>query len=291
MLYKNPVPRVVAINDLSGLGRVALMVAIPILSTMGIQVNPLPSALLSASTNFKRFKMLDLTDQMVAFIQHWKQENLVFDSIYTGFLGNERQIEIVIDFINHYRSDDQLVVIDPVLGDGGKAYSTMTKGMIEGMKELISHADLITPNVTETCLLLDEEYKTNFTLEIIKDFAFRLSEKGPDTVIITGINNIDRSDTTSVIAYTKKDKHFWKVSCAYIPEEYPGTGDIFTSVITGSLLQGDTLPIALDRAVNFTSMAVRTTYGRDYDVNEGVMLEKVLDTLKAPVTVSAYEII
>jgi pyridoxine kinase len=277
-MTKNLIPRIVVVHDLSGLGKVALMVVIPILSSMGMQVNPLPTALLSASTNYPNFKMLDLTEQMRQFIEHWRQENIVFDAIYTGFLGSPAQIEIVKDLIKYFRKDEQLIVVDPVLGDDGKAYSTMDKQMIEGMKDLITHANLITPNITEACLLLDKEYRESFDIKTIEDFAIELTAKGPHTVIITGVNDLERKDTTSVIAYSKLSKQFHKVSCAYVPADFPGTGDIFASVITGSLLQGDSLPTAVDRAVNFTSKTINTTYEKDYNINEGVLFEKVLAT-------------
>lgn len=291
MLFRNPVPRLAAVHDLSGLGRVALMVVIPILSSMGIQVTPLPTAVLSANTDFKNFRMLDLSEQMKQFIQHWKEEEVSFDAIYTGFLGSAEQVDIVKDLINSFKKENQIIVIDPVLGDDGKAYTTMDCEMICKMRGLIAFADVITPNLTEACLLLDKNFKNKYELEEIKEYAFKLSGKGPEIVIITSVDDPAGKDITSVVAYNKKNNKFWKVSCSYIPASYPGTGDIFTSVLTGCLLQGDTLPIALDRAVNFTSIAVRTTYGRDYKNNEGVIIEKVLDTLKAPVTVSSYEII
>lgn len=288
---KNPIPRVAAIHDLSGLGRVSLMVVIPILSTMGIQVTPLPTAVLSAHTGYKDFQMLDLTNQMDQFIEHWKKENLRFDAIYSGFLGSHRQIKIVKDLINHYKNEDLLVIVDPVLGDDGKAYSPMTSELVDQMKDLITVADMITPNLTEVCMLLDEEYNEFPTLSEIKDWALRLSDKGPSKIVITSVRDQANPNLTSVIAYTKKNNSFWKVSCSYLPTSYPGTGDIFTSVLSGALLQGDSFPIAIDRAVQFTSQAVRTTYGRDYNINEGVLIERILDSLKAPLMASHYELI
>lgn len=287
----NPIPRVAAIHDLSGLGRVALMVVIPVLSSMGIQVTPLPTAVLSSNTAFNDFKMLDLTQQMNEFIAHWKKEQVSFDCIYSGFLGSDRQIDIVIDFIDHFRKEKQLVVIDPVLGDNGEAYTPMSESLIWKMKELISYADIITPNLTEVCLLLDEDYQEKPDLNTLKRWARQLSDKGPGKVIMTSVREEGINELTSVVAYSKKNDKFWKVSCSYIPTEYPGTGDIFTSVLTGSILQGDSLPIALDRAVQFTSLAVRTTYGYDYNPNEGVMIERILDSLKAPVLMSTYQLI
>ncbi len=291
MKLNNPVPRVAAVHDLSGLGRVALMVVIPILSSMGIQVTPLPTAILSANTDYSDFRMLDLSSQMKEFLNHWKKEKVSFDAIYTGFLGSSIQVEIVKELIDFFKNDNTLVVIDPVLGDDAKAYTTIDQALINKMTELISYADVITPNITEAFLLLNKPYKHNCLLDEIKEYAVELATKGPKIVIITSVNDFDKKELTSVIAYDKLNEKFWKVSCAYIPATYPGTGDIFTSVLTGCLLQGDTLPIALDRAVHFTSIGVRTTYGRNYDYKEGIIIEKILDTLKAPVTVSSYEII
>jgi len=276
MVSKNQIPRVLAVHDLSCLGRVALMVVIPILSAMGIQVNPLPTALLSSSTNFKRFKIVDLTSQMEDFIQHWKDENIVFDTIYTGFLGSAGQIKIVKNLIDYYQSEKCMIVIDPVLGDDGCIYSTMKQDNIDGMKELIKSADLITPNITEACLLLDEPFQTNFTTERIMEFAHSLSDKGPKTVVITGVNNIEKLDITSVIAYSSKDNSYHFESCEYIPARYPGTGDIFTSILIGCLLSEIQLSKALVNAVNFTAFAIKETITTDYDINEGATFEKAI---------------
>jgi pyridoxine kinase len=291
MTSSNPIPRVVAVHDLSGLGRVALMVVIPILSSMGIQVTPLPTAVLSANTNFKDFKMLDLSEQMKLFLEHWKTQDIYFDAIYTGFLGSSIQVDIVKDLIKNFCKKRTLTVIDPVLGDDGRSYTTVDNQLIKKMSELISYADVITPNLTEVFLLLNKPFKKCSSIDELKDIAHQLACKGPKTVIITSVDDYQKKNLTSVIAYDRLNNKFWKVSCSYIPATYPGTGDVFSSVLTGCLLQGDTLPIALDRAVNFTSIAVRTTYGRNYDYKEGVIIEKILDTLKSPVMVSSYEII
>lgn len=182
-------------------------------------------------------------------------------------------------------------MVDPVLGDDGKPYAPMSLKLIEEMKKLICKANLITPNTTEVCLLLDEPYNSQPNIEQVKEWALRLSEQGPENVVITGVHNEQNPHLTGVIAYTRSNSKFWRVSCTYIPASYPGTGDIFTSVVTGSLLQGDSLPIAIDRAVQFTSQAIRSTFGRDRNIKEGVLIEKVLDGLKSPIFGSNYEII
>lgn len=291
IMILNPVKRIAAIHDLSGFGKVSLTVAIPILSSMGFQVCPLPTAVLSSNTEMPGFQFVDLTEHMRSFIAHWKAMKLTFDAIYSGFLGSHLQIEIVKDFIDHFKAPGQLVVVDPVLGDDGKLYDSMTPDMVSEMKTLISRADVITPNLTEACALLDLKYHEKMTETEVKKVLKALSEKGPRIVIITNVNKSDRKKLTFVYAYNSADRRFWKVQCDYIPANYPGTGDAFTSVVTGCLMQGDSLPIALDRAVQFISTAVRATYGHDHDPRAGIFLEKVLPNLSAPFRPSSFELL
>jgi len=287
---QTPVQKVAAIHDLSGFGRASLTVIIPILSRMGIQVCPLPTAVLSTHSKFEDFHFVDLTEQLQPIIDHWKKLQLEFNAIYSGFLGSHKQIETVMKFIDEFNKDDQLVVIDPVLGDNGKLYATFNTDHVREMRNLVEKANVITPNLTEAALLLDKEVPIEISDEEIKDWILTLSSKGPQIVIITSVPEYNSKDITSVIAYNKKGERFWKVSCNYLPANYPGTGDAFASVITGSLLQGDSLPIAMDRAVKFTSMGVRATFGYDYDTKNGILLERILDTLVAPIQTISYEI-
>lgn len=288
---KSPVKKVAAIHDLSGFGRASLTVVIPVLSTMGIQVCPLPTAVLSTHSKFKDFHFVDLTDHLQPIIDHWKRLQLDFDAIYSGFLGSHEQIETVVDFIQHFRKEEQLVVVDPVLGDNGMIYTPLSKKMVDEMRSLIQYADIITPNLTEASLLLKKEYNTSISNKEIKDWLVELSDKGPSTVIISSVPESEASKKTSVIAYNREDERFWKVSVNYLPANYPGTGDTFASVIVGSLLQGDSLPIALDRAAGFTSDGVRATFGYDYNTDHGILLERILPSLNVPVKNSQYEIL
>ena len=252
----------------------------------------MPTAILSTHTgDFEGYSFVDLTDSMEAYIEHWHKLNIDFDCIYSGFLGSVRQINIVSKFIDLFYHDDCLVVVDPVMADNGKLYTTMTEEMVENMRKLISKANIITPNFTEAAYLLGEEYNTDINEDKIKKWMIRLSEMGPNTVIITSVPDIKEDKTTSVIAYNKEDDVFWKVSCKYIPTFYPGTGDAFTSVLVGSLLQGDSLPIALDRGVQFITACIKASYGFKYPHREGVLLERVLDTLRLPMTSSSYELL
>lgn len=288
---RNPVQRVAAIHDLSGFGRASLTVVIPILSTMGVQVCPLPTAVLSSHSKFSDFHFIDLTEEMNRYIRHWKQMDISFDAIYSGFLGSARQIDIVGDFIEHFSQQDQLVVVDPVLGDDGVLYGPLNQDMVVEMQSLIKRADIITPNITEASLLLGRQYSTDLEQAEMKDWILELAQRGPDQVIITSVPVKEHGKKTSVIAYNKRDNRFWKVMCDYLPANYPGTGDAFTSVVVGSLLQGDSLPIALDRAVQFISLGVRATFGYSYDTKEGILLERILGSLHASVQMSSYEIL
>jgi pyridoxine kinase len=290
-MKKNPVPRAAALHDLSGFGRASLTVIIPVLSTMGIQVCPVPTAVLSTHTGgFTDYHFVDLTKHMEGFIKHWDSLGIGFDAIYSGFLGSPRQVEIVKRFIETFSSEQQLVVVDPVMGDEGKTYGPIGPEMVVQMRQLIRRANVITPNFTEAAFLLDLPYREELGETEVKEWILRLCEQGPRMVIITSVPVPGPVKASAVVAFDREDGRFWKVNCSYVPAYYPGTGDAFASVVVGSLLQGDSLPIALDRAVQFVSMAIRASFGYNIPRREGVLLERVLDTLRAPVVSSSYEI-
>ena len=267
-MYTNKVKKIAAVHDLSGMGRVSLTVVIPILSSMGFQVCPLPTAVLSSHTQYPEFSILDLTDEMPRIIAEWKKLDIQFDAFYTGYLGSPRQIQIVSDFIDDFRQPDGLVVVDPVLGDNGRLYT-----------------------LTELFYLMDKPYKAANTDEELKSYLRLLSDAGPQVVIITSVPVHGESHKTLVYAYNRVGDRYWKITCPYLPAHYPGTGDTFTSVITGALLQGDSLPIALDRATQFILQGIRATFGYEYDNREGILLEKVLHNLDMPIQSASYELI
>ena len=287
----HPIKKVAAVHDLSGCGRVSLTVVMPVLSAMGIEVCPLPTAVLSSHTQYPGYSFFDLTEQMSLFVNHWKQLGLQFDAIYSGYLGSPKQAAIVAALIDDFSVDGQLVVVDPVLGDNGKIYAALNEEMIAQMRGLIRKAVVITPNLTELFMLLNKHYRELVSIDELKEYLVLLSELGPEIVIVTGVPEDQPAKTTSVVAYDKRSRHFWKVSCLYFPAHYPGTGDAFTSVITGSLMQGDSLPIALDRAVQFILMGIRATFGYEYDNRNGILLERILPVLQAPVQIMSYELL
>ena len=292
MFSTNPVPRVAAIHDLSSFGRASLTVVTPILSSMGVQVCPLPTAVLSTHTGgFQGYHFVDLTAHLRATIAHWKDLGVEVDAIYSGFLGSPQQVDLVTDLIESFGGQERLVVVDPVMGDDGKPYSTMGPELIAQMRRLITRAHVITPNFTEAAFLLEEDYSLDLPLEEAKSWARRLVEMGPNVALLTSVPLPEKRGSTAVLAYDGRDHRFWKIDCNYIPAHYPGTGDAFASVIVGSLLCGDSLPIAMDRAVQFVSMAIRATFGHPHPPREGVLLERVLGNLNTPVTSSTYELL
>ncbi len=287
----NRVKRVAAVHDLSGVGRVSLTVVIPVLSTMGFQVCPLPTAILSNHTQYPSFSFMDLTDEMPRIIDEWKKLNVQFDSIYTGYLGSPQQVHIVSHFIDRFRLDNTLVVVDPVLGDNAQLYANFDMTMVKEMRQLIRKADIITPNMTELFYLLDMPFKAQLTDDELKKYLLELSNQGPQIVVVTSVPVIENPQQTSIYAYNREGNKYWKITCSYLPAHYPGTGDTFTSVLTGALLQGDSLPVAIDRASQFILQGIRATFGYEYDNRDGILLEKVLHNLTMPVQTNNYEMI
>ena len=283
--------KIAAVHDLSGVGKVSLNVVIPVLTSMGFQVCPLPTAVLSNHTQYPQFSFLDLTEEMKKIIDYWKKIDAEFDAFYSGYLGSPDQVNIVKQFIADFKKEDSLVVVDPVLGDNGKLYSNFDQHIVVAMRQMITVADVITPNLTELFELLEKPYQEHNTDDQLKQYMLELSERGPSIVIITNVPVLNDPHMTSVYAYNKNGNRFWKTTCPYVPAHYPGTGDTFTSVITGALMQGDSLPMALDRAAQFCYQGIRATYGYQYDFREGILLEKVLPYLNTPIQVSSYELI
>lgn len=283
--------KIVAVHDLSGVGHVSLMAVIPVLTSMGFQVCPLPTAVLSTHTQYPIYSFLDLTNEMEHIIENWEKLGIRFDTFYTGYLGSPQQAQIVEKFIREFRRENDMVVVDPVLGDNGHLYKGITEEMVTEMKKLIRLADIITPNLTELYYLLDMPFQERITDTELKKALKALSDQGPSIVIATSVPVSGDPRSTSVYAYNRFGNRYWKVTCPYLPAHYPGTGDTFTSVITGSLMQGDSLPIALDRATQFILQGIRATFGYEYNNLEGIMLEKVLHNLDMPIQVSSYELV
>ncbi|NCB01127.1 MAG: pyridoxamine kinase [Spirochaetia bacterium] len=264
---------VAAMHDLSCYAKSSLTVVIPTLSMMGLEVSPLPTALLSTQTDgFPNFFYTDLIDELSLIIAHWKTLNLTFDAIYSGFLGSERCVSTLLDLITWQRKDHPLVVIDPVLGDSGSLYDPITHHLVEDMKKLISFADVVTPNITEAALLLDEEYNTNLSVKEASSWAKRISELGPAYVVITSIMEKNNS---LVVSYDKIKDTFAHFSQQHIPVSYPGCGDLFASILTGRLLQGADFSSAVADAAYLVKKAVEYSHQREVPPRHGVSPESI----------------
>lgn len=283
----NPNKKVAAIHDLSGIGRCSLTVILPILSVMGVQCCPVPTAILSSHTGgFGDVVLRDLTDYIVPALNHYKRLDEEFDCIYSGFLASTGQIDHCLDFFKNY--NNSLKIVDPVMGDHGKSYKTCTPDLCNRMHELVSIADVITPNLTEASILLGEKYPTApMTQSQVKSWLVRLSEKGPQIIVITSISLANGENAN--IGYDKKNNSFWKIPCDYVPISYPGSGDIFSSVLVGGLLKGDSLPIAMNRATSFAELAIKTTFSYSTEPRNGIMIESCLGWLAQNQTLRDYE--
>lgn len=276
---KQSVPKVAAVQDLSCVGRCSLTVIIPVLSVLGVQVCPLPTAILSSHLGgFSGLKFCDFTEHMAAFFQHWQAEQISFDAIYSGFLASEQQMDTVLQFVEGFRNPAGLILVDPVMGDSGRLYATYTPHMQQKMRDLIRKADVITPNYTEACFLLEEPYYEGDCEEArLREWLQRLAAFGPQKVVITGVPG--PAQTVLTAGYDRTTHEFYAQSNAYIPVSYPGTGDLFASVLLGKLLAGQTLPTAIEQAAAFVLLAITTTQAAATPVREGVLFEKVLAQL------------
>lgn len=272
-----PMKKVAAIHDISCYGRAALATIIPILSAMGNQVCPLPTAVLSTHTDgFGKPAIRGLSDFIYDTKNHWKRLKLDFQCIYSGYLANPSQVEFVEDFIKDFKEEETLVVIDPVMGDNGKLYNGMDEKMIEEMRGLIKNADIITPNITEATFLLGKKYKENLNKEEIKDYLIGLSKLGPKVSIITSVPSIKGGDYIDTVLYDREENMFYTYSHKKIDAFYCGTGDAFASILIGWILRGESIEGALGKACNFISEAIEYSEQFDYPPNEGIALESLL---------------
>ncbi len=272
-------PRAAAIHDMSGFGRCSLTVAIPILSAMGVQCCPLPTAFLSTHTGgFTGFTFLDMTEEMPKVAAHWKSLDLRFDAIYSGFLGSEAQIDIVEDFIRTFRTPDTVVVIDPVMGDDGAAYQTYTPAMCAGMARLAELADVITPNLTEAAFLLGMDYGDLPRGEAgLRQIVRELSMEGKRSVALTGASLAPGK--TGAMCFDAATGETEAVQTDFIAHPLHGTGDVFASVLTGGLVKGKSLTEAAREAVEFIRACAVRTVEQNLPMREGVDFEPLLGLL------------
>lgn len=268
--------KIAAINDYSGFGRCSIAVELPIISALKVQCCPVPTSILSNHTGFESFFFKDFTDSMQEYINEWKKLDLHFDGICTGFLGSHRQIAIVEGFFESFKTDDNKIIIDPVMGDYGKIYPTYTKETCQEMKKLIKYADIITPNLTEACILTDEEYNVLCSNQDLLRIARKLSDMGPEKIVITGIQ---RGQFIANYCY-EKGKEGYMIKTMKVGTQRSGTGDIFAAIIAADAVNGVNFHESVRKASSFIKKCILKSIELDIPVTHGVCFEELLTTLK-----------
>lgn len=267
--------QVVSINDLSGVGRCSLYVAISVLSAMAVQCCPLPTAILSNQTGFPEFSFLDLTDEMKNYIGVWGKLDYKFKNIHTGFLGNKKQVDIVVDFIKNFKTKNANIIIDTVMGDNGKLYPVFDEEYVLKMRQLSKQATIMTPNVTELFLLGGKSISLND--QDIINTAKLISGENTKQIIVTGILKEDK--IYNYVIDFKNTEEVFKTSVPFNNASYSGTGDIFSSIISGCVAKGKTPQFATEIATKFIHKAVCYTNNFNINKNNGVMFEKFIKEL------------
>ena len=295
------VPRLAMINDIAGFGRCSTTVSLPVISVMKVQVCPVPTSVLSNHLGFPLCHFDDYTSHMRDYIKVWNELGLTFDGLYCGFLGNEEQINIVREFVEMFRPP--LFLLDPVMGDHGRAYSSITETHVQKMKELLPLADIITPNITEACLLTGTPWRDGeWTMQELSglclklatlcqtDSTLSLSEHFHDasnsvidtsrtvsrrtSIVITGIRQGD-----SLVNFLWDDGVYTTVSTPIAGASRPGTGDIFASILAADAVRGETLLSSVQKAANFVGLCIAGSEKAGTPVQEGVVFEKYLAAL------------
>ena len=248
--------RIVTLQDISCVGRCSITVALPVISAMGVECGILPTAVLSTHTMFERFTCKDLSDQIEPIADAWKQVQVDFDGIYTGYLASGGQCRQVCDFFDRFSTPDNLVLVDPAMADNGKLYPAFDDAFPLEMAKVCAKADVILPNITEACLLTGMEYRTDYDQAYIRQLLEKLLELGCKTAVITGVSY--EADKLGV-AYLDSDGHDFSYFTRRCPQSYHGTGDLYSSAAMGGLMRGLSLGEALSLAADFVVACIEAT--------------------------------
>lgn len=268
--------RIVSIQDLSCIGKCSLGIALPVLSAMGLECAVLPTTLLSAHTAFPGFYSRDLSESFRPVTDHWKTMNLTFHGIYTGYLGSEEQIAGAEEFIRDFRREDTLVFVDPVMGDQGSLYPGFDLSFPERIKTLCRQADVITPNVTEACLLTGTAYADRHSRREILTLLEKLLGLGAKTAVITGIR---QDDSHMSVAVMERGGACSFYATDYLPRVYYGTGDLFSAACAGALTLGLPPEEAISLAADYVVQTIRVTAADPEARWYGVNFEETLPYL------------
>jgi pyridoxine kinase len=268
--------KLAVINDISGFGRCSIAVALPIISHMKVQCCPLPTSIFSNHTGFDSFFFDDYTEKMEPYMEEWKKLGLKFEGITSGFLGSLRQIEIVKEFIERFRTHRTKVIIDPVMGDNGKPYPTYTREMCNAMKELVFYADILTPNLTECCILTDTPYQANgWKKEELFAMVEKLANYGAQKIVVSGV---DMGQFIGNVIY-EVGKQPKILRSKRVGHERSGTGDIFSAIIAADCVNGVEFEKSVRKAAGFVKECILATEAFDIPKTDGVCFEEVLHRL------------
>lgn len=269
--------KIAVINDLSGFGRCSLAVAMPIISYLRVQCCPVVTSVFSNHTGYEHYFFDDYTKKMEEYISHWERLGLEFNGICSGFLGSKEQIEIVEGFFRKFKKEDTIIIVDPIMGDYGKPYGTYTQEMCQEMKRLVKYADIITPNLTEACILVGCDYEKigGSNAELI-ELAEALVKIGPQQVVITGVPQ--KSFLTNIIYEKGKEPKF--VKRKKIGVNRSGTGDVFSAILSADAVNGVDFTKSVEKAADFIIACIRRSIELEIPVTDGVCFEEVLYHLK-----------
>ena len=279
--------KIAVINDLSGFGKCSLTAAIPVISVMGVQPCPLPTAVLSAQTGYPSYYLDDYTDKMEYIRSEWEKLGAHFDGIYTGFVASEAQIDRIFEFLETFRREDTFLLVDPVMGDDGVKYDMFTDGLLEKMKAFACQADVVTPNLTELCLLTEADYETvcglpgELKIEVLHQMADSLLQKGAKHILVTGIHLVENGEA-KIGNLIIDQEQCELIAFPYIGGSYSGTGDLFASIIAGGVVRGDSLRDLCMLAGRFIEAAMRDSAvdqveevaGTEFEQHLGMLLPK-----------------
>ena len=270
--------RIALINDITGFGRCSVTVQLPIISAMHVQACPLPTAILSVHTGFPNHYLDDYTDRMRPYMENWVANKLDFDAILTGFLGSEAQIDLVLECVRMFKTEDTQVIVDPVMGDNGKLYASYTPALCAKMCQLLPHADVVTPNLTEACQLIDLPYPDDGLISEaeLDRMAAEIAAMGPRDVIITGLHA-----GKNVRTYLYADG----VGCAFdnpkIGRDRSGSGDVFSAIVAAALVRGISLEEGARSAAEFIGHCLAYAEELDLPWNYGLPFEEFMGELTA----------
>ena len=267
--------KIAVINDFSGFGRCSITASLPIISALKIQCCPLPTSIFSNHTGYESFYYTDYTNHLDAYIDEWVKLGLYFHGILTGFLGSPEQIHIVKRFLELFKKEDNITVIDPVMGDCGKLYPTYSPILAEQMCALVPYADILTPNLTEACILIGTEYQPDMDEEDLGKLCKKLSDMGPRKIVISGL---ERGDDLENFIY-EAGKQPQMVRAHKVGPCRCGTGDVFSSIIAADAVNGVDFISSVCHASSFIAKVLQRTVELDLPENDGICFEEFLSEI------------